>query len=115
VTLHLDRTSAQPLYLQIASAISRSGLLRGSRLPSTRALARHLGVSRNTVLAAYDEHSAAGLITATRGSVTKICATVTPARPSIADLLRQSHYPAQSISMADPDHQPIHLYSPAMK
>lgn len=43
-------------------AISTGQLARGARAPSTRALARRLGVSRNTVLLAYQQLAAEGLL-----------------------------------------------------
>ncbi|MFO0553912.1 MAG: PLP-dependent aminotransferase family protein [Polyangiaceae bacterium] len=53
-------------FVRIAAAISdevRRGALRaGDRLPSSRALARELGVNRNTVIAAFDELSAQGWV-----------------------------------------------------
>ena len=56
----------EPLFLQIAQAISRDiqrGRLKsGAALPGSRTLARDLGVHRNTVLAAYRELSAEGWI-----------------------------------------------------
>ena len=48
----LDRTSSSPLHLQVVRQIAhaiRNGASSGSRLPSSRVLARLLGVSRNTV------------------------------------------------------------------
>ena len=65
--------SAEPLFLQIARAVSadvRRGRLRpGDALPGTRTLARTLGVHRNTVLAAWQELSAEGWIeSAPRGA-----------------------------------------------
>jgi GntR family transcriptional regulator/MocR family aminotransferase len=58
----LDRGSCVPLhgqiYEQAADAI-RSGVVQhGTRLPSTRLMAKLLQVSRNTVLAAYDNLAA---------------------------------------------------------
>ena len=60
-TLHLpiDRLSGVPIHRQISEGVRRAileGLLRpGQRVPSTRALAAGLGVSRLPVLAAYDQ------------------------------------------------------------
>ena len=54
----IDRHLAEPLALQLAgqlqAAIESGRVARGTRLPSTRSLARTLGVSRNTVLTSYD-------------------------------------------------------------
>ena len=60
-TLHLpvDRTSTVAIHRQIYDGLRQAilhGLLRpGQRVPSTRALARDLGVSRLPVLTAYDQ------------------------------------------------------------
>jgi GntR family transcriptional regulator/MocR family aminotransferase len=48
--------------------ILRGGLPPGSRLPSSRRLAADLGVSRNTVLAAYEALKAEGYLVARTGS-----------------------------------------------
>ncbi len=59
IRLTIDRGRAESLSLQIVrqvqEAIEAGRVARGTWLPSTRALARRLCVSRNTVLAAYDE------------------------------------------------------------
>src|SRR5450755_3998598 len=68
----LDQTSGEPLYeqisRQIAQAIRQGKLGRGARLPSTRTMAHRLGVSRNTVLIAYETLAAEDLIRSERGS-----------------------------------------------
>jgi len=67
------RTGA-PLPLRIRDSIRRSvlrGQLRpGTRLPSSRSLADELGVSRNTVVDAYDQLLAEGYLESRRGSGT---------------------------------------------
>lgn len=56
--LALDRGSSRSLQAQLAAQLKsmiQSGALRpAQRLPSTRALAEHLQISRNTVVAAYE-------------------------------------------------------------
>jgi GntR family transcriptional regulator / MocR family aminotransferase len=68
--------SAAPLRHRVADAVIdllRAGRLRpGDTLPATRALAAQLGISRNAVLAAYDELAAAGFVHATGGSSTVV-------------------------------------------
>ena len=63
----LDETSDQPLYEQIYTAVRDhvvQGRLRaGAKLASSRALAGHLGISRFTVVTAFDALSAEGYIT----------------------------------------------------
>jgi GntR family transcriptional regulator/MocR family aminotransferase len=67
----VDRGARLPLHEQIANhieaAIRGDAVRPGERVPSTRALAARLGVSRNTVIAAYDELNARGLIEGRRG------------------------------------------------
>lgn len=64
--VHIDRTSAQPLYLQVSqqmiNAVQRGYLLVGTKLPGTRALSEVLGVHRKTVIAIYDELQAQGWV-----------------------------------------------------
>src|SRR5580692_2855561 len=66
LALALDPAADAPVFLQIARAVAgdvRRGRLRpGAELPGSRALARTLGVHRNTVLAAYRELAAEGWI-----------------------------------------------------
>lgn len=56
-TIELDREGAKPLYEQlyahIAGELLAGRLREGERLPSKKALAEHLGISRNTVETAY--------------------------------------------------------------
>lgn len=65
--LELWPDGAVPLYRQVSLGIvesARRGRIRpGDRLPSSRGLAKQLGIHRNTVLAAYDELRAEGWIT----------------------------------------------------
>lgn len=62
----LDGSSSEPVFVCIARAlveeIRRGRLPPAARLPSSRALARTLGVHRNTVLAAYAELEQQGWI-----------------------------------------------------
>ncbi|MDT7706464.1 MAG: GntR family transcriptional regulator / MocR family aminotransferase, partial [Pseudonocardiales bacterium] len=57
--LLLDRADERPLAAQLADALraaAAGGAFRaGDRLPSTRALATTLGVSRTVTAAAYDQ------------------------------------------------------------
>src|SRR5271154_3534731 len=74
--LKIKPQSACPLYRQVydqlRQAILEQELPAGARLPSTRALARTLGVSRNTVLNAYETLTADVLLAARRGSGTHV-------------------------------------------
>ncbi|MEU6187421.1 PLP-dependent aminotransferase family protein [Nocardia sp. NPDC047038] len=86
--LDLDRDLARPLSVQIADQLRRaatSGPLRGGdRLPSTRALAGRLGVSRTVVAAAYDQLHAEGWLDGRRGSGTYLT-TAPAAAPARTD------------------------------
>ncbi|WP_431045537.1 PLP-dependent aminotransferase family protein [Streptomyces sp. P1-3] len=71
-----------PLYGKLAHALHRAVLAgdlgSGARLPSERGLAKALGVSRATVVAAYDELRALGAVESRRGSGTRIAARPVP-------------------------------------
>jgi GntR family transcriptional regulator / MocR family aminotransferase len=72
----LDRRSAQPLYRQLHQSL-RQAVLDGhlqarTRLPSTRLLARELGIARNTVIEVYDQLTIEGCVVSRRGSGTVV-------------------------------------------
>ncbi|MGY1721697.1 MocR-like pyridoxine biosynthesis transcription factor PdxR [Blastococcus sp. SYSU DS0533] len=79
----LDRGSGTPLSVQLAEALrgaAAGGILRpGDRLPSTRALAAALGVSRTVPVAAYDQLLAEGWLGGRRGAGTYVLGAVTAA------------------------------------
>lgn len=66
LTLALDPGDPEPGYMQIYGQVRElilaGRIAPGSRLPSTRALAAEIGVSRTTTLAAYDQLTAEGYI-----------------------------------------------------
>ena len=70
--LSLDPAATTPLWGQLSIslrvAIANGRLSPGARLPSTRQLARQLGVSRNTVMSAYEDVEAQGLLVACTGA-----------------------------------------------
>lgn len=75
----LDRDASAPLAVQLADALraaAAGGHLRGGdRLPSTRALAARLGVSRTVAAAAYEQLHAEGWIQGRHGSGTYVTTT----------------------------------------
>jgi len=75
-TITLDPGSDRPVYLQIAHAlmgeIHRGRFQPGDALPGYRTLAQELGVSRNTVMAAYRELAAEGWLTAAPGEGSQV-------------------------------------------
>ena len=76
IEVTLDRDGRVPLseqlYRALKDLILRGGLRPGAALPATRVLSRDLGVSRNTVLAAYDQLAAEGYTTARPGAGTRV-------------------------------------------
>ncbi|MEY8273085.1 winged helix-turn-helix domain-containing protein, partial [Corynebacterium pseudotuberculosis] len=91
----VDSSSSQPLPVQITSHIrslvSQKIIAPGDHIPSSRSLAAQLGVSRGTVLAAYEQLSAEGYLLAAHGSGTMInphLAALQPPPPPIGHTLR---------------------------
>jgi len=83
--MFLQLDDAGPRYLQLARALKQA-ILDGrcapaSRLPATRGLARELDLSRNTVLAAYEQLAAEGFIEGKVGSGCYV-ASFAQARPA---------------------------------
>jgi GntR family transcriptional regulator/MocR family aminotransferase len=76
----LDPSSKAPLHRQIYGALREvilEGRVRaGMRLPSTRALAAELGVSRTTVVIAFDQLMSEGYITGRGGSGTFVADSI---------------------------------------
>ena len=84
--MFLDLDGQGPAYAQLTRAL-KAGILDGrlppdSKLPSTRALAEELGISRITVLSAYDQLHAEGYIRCVVGSGCRVNALqITPRLP----------------------------------
>jgi len=70
--MHLLLDGRGPLHAQLTRALKTAMVAgrvsRGSRLPPTRMLARELGLSRNTVLTAYEQLRAEGFVDGRIGS-----------------------------------------------
>lgn len=79
VLIPLDRSSGETLHRQLERGLReaiRSGRLRaGERLPSTRELARDLGISRGMVVDCFDQLQAEGYLLARAGSATRVSPT----------------------------------------
>jgi GntR family transcriptional regulator/MocR family aminotransferase len=80
LTVPLDTTAATPLFRQLYEGLRQSildgRLAPGVRLPATRGLAEELGVSRNTVLSAYEQLLAEGYLEGKAGSGTYVPRTL---------------------------------------
>ena len=74
--VRLDRSASQPLRAQLEASLReaiRGGRLRaGERLPSSRELARELGISRGMVQDCYGQLLAEGYLTSRTGSATRV-------------------------------------------
>lgn len=83
------RDDPRPLAVQLADGLRQAatdGRLRpGDRLPSTRALARRLGLSRTVTAAAYDQLAAEGWLRSRHGSGTFVAAAPSGRTPVRAD------------------------------
>jgi GntR family transcriptional regulator/MocR family aminotransferase len=93
LALPIDEDSATPLLRQVyealRGAVLSGRLAAGVQLPATRALAAELGVSRNTVLNAYDQLRSEGYLVGRVGSGTYVA----PDLPD--DLLEAKARPAE--------------------
>src|SRR5262249_36014057 len=80
--LRLDRSRAEPLHAQLErelrDAIRTGRLLAGERLPSSRALAAELGLSRGLVLDSYRQLQAEGYLSARGGSASRVASSAQP-------------------------------------
>ncbi|MFP5417126.1 MAG: PLP-dependent aminotransferase family protein, partial [Actinomycetes bacterium] len=84
--LHLDRAALKPLPAQVVAGLRGlldAGVLRsGDTVPSSRSLAAQLGVSRGTVMAAYEQLLAEGWFVAEAGSATRVNPRLREVRPT---------------------------------
>jgi GntR family transcriptional regulator/MocR family aminotransferase len=89
--LALDRSRDEPLRVQLErelrDAIRSGRLAAGERLPSSRALAAELGLSRGLVLECYGQLQAEGFLSSRSGSATRVAANAVapserPERPT---------------------------------
>ncbi|OQD53406.1 GntR family transcriptional regulator [Streptomyces phaeoluteigriseus] len=98
VDLHLetDRNEGRRAGLERAlrDAVRGGRLAPGTRLPATRRLATEVGISRNTVKAAYDQLVAEGYLTARQGSGTRVAALPSAATepPAVAARAREPRF-----------------------
>ncbi|RKS04703.1 GntR family transcriptional regulator/MocR family aminotransferase [Nocardiopsis sp. Huas11] len=101
--MRLDREAGTPLAVQLSDqlrgAMSAGVLTPGSRLPSSRALATELGVSRTVVTEAYQQLYAEGWLDGRHGSGTFVAdhsegrSAESTRPPPSADDLRRRHSP----------------------
>lgn len=119
--IELDPSSSIPLYrqlyLQIRQQILTGRLPGGTRLPSTRTLCREQGLSRITILNAFDQLTAEGLLVPRIGAGTYVCTEweprggvdESPRPPRLSSLsqsvlsLRSDHFSGISYSAWEPN------------
>jgi GntR family transcriptional regulator/MocR family aminotransferase len=106
-----SRSLTHALHGQLLAAIRAGRLAPGLRLPATRALAQHLGISRNSVIAAYELLAAEDHVAARGGSghyvaaaPARAAARVTPAPARARDRALNPGYRAlpAPADMVDP-------------
>src|SRR5688572_20438243 len=96
--MFLELDGNGPRYSQLTralkQAILRGHLKAGSRLPATRVLAADLGLSRNTVLTAYELLRAEQLAVAAAGSGTFVAAAMVSGtgEPACTDVPAQTRF-----------------------
>jgi DNA-binding GntR family transcriptional regulator len=100
------------IHLQIRRAIRSGSIGYEARLPSSRTMARLLGVSRNTVLAAYDELAAEDLIRGERGAgmrVNRSAAVPDVTLFGLRQVVEEANYPARVLALEDPDENSLYI------
>ena len=97
LSIKIDRTSHQSVSTQLCVALRKlilEGAFRaGERLPASRTLSRELGLSRTTIIEAFDRLVAEGLVESHTGSgtfVSQVLATTRPKtpQPDVASVVR---------------------------
>ncbi len=114
--ISLDRSAAAPtlrrqIERQLASAIRGDRLPCGSRLPSSRLMAKMLNVSRGTVVDACEALLETGLLVTAAGSGIYV-ARFSSKIPNFSNLKRTAaaaHYPARVLPFEDSDGIPLYL------
>ncbi len=109
----IRRDGGDPLPMQLVrqlqAAIEAGRVVRGTRLPSTRLLARSLGVSRNTVLAAYDELASRGFVRGRRGAGMYVCLPAPVSGFDLKSVMREAQYPVRRVELRDQDLNVIYI------
>ena len=105
LAFELDRSSKTPIFEQLCEAIRQKAaagdLAEGFRLPPTRAFAIELGVSRSTIITAYDQLVAEGYLQSKPGSGYTLCVAGGP--ETVKGPAFRPNWPAQeSITPPEP-------------
>lgn len=109
----IDRDQAEPLSLQLVrqlqEAVEAGRVAAGTPLPSSRSLARALGVSRNTVLTAYEELAARGFVRSRRGAAMYASLPEGTVGFDPRRVMRDAQYPSRIITLRDLDGNPLYV------
>ena len=109
----IGRDRPEPLSLQIVrqlqQAIEAGRIVGGTRLPSTRSLARTLGVSRNTVLSAYEELGARGFVRSRPGAAMFVSVPAAVQIPDLRGVMREAQYPSRTLGIRDQDGNRLYI------
>jgi DNA-binding GntR family transcriptional regulator len=114
-SIALDRASGislhRQIYGQVARAIRAGAIHNEARLPSTRVMARLLRVSRNTVLAAYEDLAADDLLRGERGAGMRVHGPAPPEMTwlGLRHVIRAAGYPARVLALEDTDGNPLYI------
>jgi len=95
---HLDateRNTMDPVELRLTDLLSRSEMRPGTRLPTERALAEELQVSRSAVRRAMARLEAQGKVVRVIGSGTYVADASAPGDPEVAVLEREDYSPRE--------------------
>lgn len=91
IPIRVDRTAPEPLHRQLydalRAAILGGRLAPGTRIPSSRQLARQLNVARTTVMTSYEQLTADGYLEARRGAWTSVARDL----PADLTMTRERH------------------------
>lgn len=109
----IDRQNKTPLFEQLCAAIrnqAHAGILQqGARLPATRVLAEELGISRSTVVTAYEQLVAEGYLQGHRGAGYRLCAI------GSIELAADKIPPNQSVAVTQQTLKPLAPSEPDMR
>src|SRR5258707_4556931 len=103
-----DQSLTSQLVGQLRDAITRGRIARGTKLPSSRRLSEQLGVSRNTVVRAYEELRSEGYVEARPASCVAVvaCLPDSMAVPTDAAPGLHHHDGDESVQIPMPARQP---------
>lgn len=87
------RVSASGIHNSIEKAIEENVLKPGDKLPSTRDIAQYLGVSRTTVVCAFDTLRAMGYLTSSQGAGTWVEDRFAQTECNTVDSIEENSYP----------------------